>query len=255
MPLDPETGYLQGSFRSTVREMTAMAAMLRQKCTCLWKNVNSASSAISAATRCNCISSTTRNTSFFSHVKCANCVQLSARTLELRARTLHHSSATGRCRMRESLPALSSQRLTNASHSLVKTALLDTSLLAPYKCRHSSSVSLLSKHLPTPSLFGFALKVKNASRLDHARLLSSMSSSGGGGEKSSGNGDGEEGGSAEEQAEAAADDDVSQSEPMNPLMGALSTMNVPEIFPKVPVIAVGRNPVFPRFVKMLEVQQ
>lgn len=44
-----------------------------------------------------------------------------------------------------------------------------------------------------------------------------------------------------------------EQQPMNPLLGALSTMNVPEIFPRVPVIAVSRNPVFPRFVKMIEV--
>ncbi|XP_071118803.1 lon protease homolog, mitochondrial-like [Haliotis cracherodii] len=36
-------------------------------------------------------------------------------------------------------------------------------------------------------------------------------------------------------------------------MGALTTLAVPEIFPKVPVIAISRNPVFPRFVKMIEV--
>lgn len=36
-------------------------------------------------------------------------------------------------------------------------------------------------------------------------------------------------------------------------VGALTPMAVPEIFPKVPVIAISRNPVFPRFVKMIEV--
>ena len=34
---------------------------------------------------------------------------------------------------------------------------------------------------------------------------------------------------------------------------ALTALSVPEVFPKVPVIAVPRNPVFPRFVKMIEV--
>ncbi|KAL3866563.1 hypothetical protein ACJMK2_043851 [Sinanodonta woodiana] len=35
--------------------------------------------------------------------------------------------------------------------------------------------------------------------------------------------------------------------------GALTPMAVPEVFPNVPVIAISRNPVFPRFVKMIEV--
>jgi len=34
---------------------------------------------------------------------------------------------------------------------------------------------------------------------------------------------------------------------------AIAPMNVPEVFPYVPVIAVKRNPVFPRFIKMIEV--
>ena len=37
-------------------------------------------------------------------------------------------------------------------------------------------------------------------------------------------------------------------------IGALTTMSVPENLPVVPIIAIGRNPVFPRFVKMIEVR-
>ncbi|KAF7495146.1 Lon protease -like protein [Sarcoptes scabiei] len=33
---------------------------------------------------------------------------------------------------------------------------------------------------------------------------------------------------------------------------ALSTVNIPEYFPNVPVIAINRNPVFPKFVKLIE---
>lgn len=32
-----------------------------------------------------------------------------------------------------------------------------------------------------------------------------------------------------------------------------ATMAVPEIWPSVPVIAINRNPVFPRFIKIIEV--
>nr|XP_019936132.1 PREDICTED: lon protease homolog, mitochondrial [Paralichthys olivaceus] len=39
-----------------------------------------------------------------------------------------------------------------------------------------------------------------------------------------------------------------------PQMTALTTMMVPEVFPNVPLIAVSRNPVFPRFIKIIEVK-
>ena len=35
--------------------------------------------------------------------------------------------------------------------------------------------------------------------------------------------------------------------------GALSAMNVPDYFPNVPLIPVHKNPVFPKFIKMIEV--
>lgn len=39
-----------------------------------------------------------------------------------------------------------------------------------------------------------------------------------------------------------------------PIMHNLpATMVVPEIWPNVPVIAINRNPVFPRFIKIIEV--
>lgn len=38
-----------------------------------------------------------------------------------------------------------------------------------------------------------------------------------------------------------------------PQMTALTPMLVPEVFPNVPLIAVSRNPVFPRFIKIIEV--
>uniref|UniRef100_A0A8C4DZS5 Lon protease homolog, mitochondrial n=1 Tax=Dicentrarchus labrax TaxID=13489 RepID=A0A8C4DZS5_DICLA len=39
-----------------------------------------------------------------------------------------------------------------------------------------------------------------------------------------------------------------------PQMTALTPMMVPEVFPNVPLIAVSRNPVFPRFIKIIEVR-
>uniref|UniRef100_A0AAR2IYZ5 Lon protease homolog, mitochondrial n=1 Tax=Pygocentrus nattereri TaxID=42514 RepID=A0AAR2IYZ5_PYGNA len=40
-----------------------------------------------------------------------------------------------------------------------------------------------------------------------------------------------------------------------PQMTALTPMMVPEVFPNVPLIAVARNPVFPRFIKIIEVAE
>nr|XP_006640037.1 PREDICTED: lon protease homolog, mitochondrial [Lepisosteus oculatus] len=40
----------------------------------------------------------------------------------------------------------------------------------------------------------------------------------------------------------------------HPQMTALTPMMVPEVFPNVPLIAVSRNPVFPRFIKIIEVK-
>ena len=37
------------------------------------------------------------------------------------------------------------------------------------------------------------------------------------------------------------------------ISGALTSMTVPEIWPQVPVIAISRNPVFPRFIKIVEI--
>ena len=41
---------------------------------------------------------------------------------------------------------------------------------------------------------------------------------------------------------------------VDPSQGALAQVIVPDVFPEVPVLPVHRNPVFPRFVKMMEVQ-
>ena len=38
-----------------------------------------------------------------------------------------------------------------------------------------------------------------------------------------------------------------------PNMMALSPMTVPDYFPNVPLLAVSKNPVFPKFIKMIEV--
>lgn len=47
--------------------------------------------------------------------------------------------------------------------------------------------------------------------------------------------------------------DGAESGSAPPHITALTPMMVPEVFPNVPLIAVTRNPVFPRFIKIIEV--
>lgn len=43
------------------------------------------------------------------------------------------------------------------------------------------------------------------------------------------------------------------SPPLMPTMNALAPIQIPENFPKIPLLAISRNPLFPRFIKMVEV--
>lgn len=61
---------------------------------------------------------------------------------------------------------------------------------------------------------------------------------------------------------SSSDDDGGSSDSEPPIvpayskpMGALTPMTVPEVWPIVPVIAVSRNPVFPKFIKIIEVSR
>ena len=68
-----------------------------------------------------------------------------------------------------------------------------------------------------------------------------------------GAGDGSEGNNGDQQGGA----EQPPRHPTGPAipMVSLATMNVPEVFTPLPVIAVQRNPVFPKFIKIIEVQQ
>ncbi|XP_030075462.1 lon protease homolog, mitochondrial [Microcaecilia unicolor] len=57
------------------------------------------------------------------------------------------------------------------------------------------------------------------------------------------------GGSGGEEGGESADDAAAP-----PTMTALAPLLVPEVFPNLPLIAVTRNPVFPRFIKIIEVK-
>ncbi|XP_051549346.1 lon protease homolog, mitochondrial-like [Myxocyprinus asiaticus] len=60
---------------------------------------------------------------------------------------------------------------------------------------------------------------------------------------------------AENSSGSAGDESGGDEVPYTPpQMTALTPMLVPEVFPNVPLIAVNRNPVFPRFIKIIEVE-
>ena len=64
---------------------------------------------------------------------------------------------------------------------------------------------------------------------------------------------GNDGSDGEEDGDALEHTGSVPEMPSSPGIMPLSPMTVPEVWPRVPVIAVKRNPVFPRFIKMIEV--
>ena len=113
---------------------------------------------------------------------------------------------------------------------------------------HKYSHSVISFHAETLSL---PHKYKNITPQNTARLFSSQSGQG--------NADDPSGASSGGVGEGGDGEDPSDMEPeipafnQPPNLTAIAPMTVPEYWPKVPVIAVKRNPVFPRFIKMIEV--
>lgn len=60
-------------------------------------------------------------------------------------------------------------------------------------------------------------------------------------------------GGSDETSEGGAEDGVTASSGEGPVVTALAPMTVPDVFPHLPLIAITRNPVFPRFIKIVEV--
>lgn len=134
---------------------------------------------------------------------------------------------------------------------------LEKTLHHTKSCRFRNSVLDQSRHFSTyrrnslclPEQSSHRLLLSNGKTSSYGQFAwySSEASSGDQGE----DGDGDDSASAEPEAPEIVTDDGPT--PMNFPMGALTTMSVPDVFPNIPVIAISRNPVFPRFVKMIEV--
>lgn len=82
------------------------------------------------------------------------------------------------------------------------------------------------------------------SRIASGQLYYSTSSGGGGEE-------GESGEESEEGEGSEKEDDTIQGSLHQQY--ALAPVSIPDIFPEVPVLPISRNPIFPKFVKLLEV--
>lgn len=74
---------------------------------------------------------------------------------------------------------------------------------------------------------------------------------GAGGGSFSGGEDASEGGAEDGAAGAGGNAGGGES----PVITALTPMTIPDVFPHLPLIAVTRNPVFPRFIKIIEVMR
>ena len=92
-----------------------------------------------------------------------------------------------------------------------------------------------------------------------ARSYSSQSGSGGGGDNAASGAAASSGGGDEEDDGNSSDGDAkagtyTQPEQTFPPTTALTAMTVPEIFPNVPIIALHKYPLFPKFIKFIEVR-
>lgn len=67
----------------------------------------------------------------------------------------------------------------------------------------------------------------------------------------SSSGDGEDGESGEESEEGESSE--KESDGSLHQQYALAPVAIPDIFPEVPILPISRNPIFPKFVKLLEV--
>ncbi|KAL6087577.1 hypothetical protein STEG23_011382 [Scotinomys teguina] len=62
------------------------------------------------------------------------------------------------------------------------------------------------------------------------------------------------GSGGDETSEGGAEDGAAAGGGDGPVVTALAPMTVPDVFPHLPLIAITRNPVFPRFIKIVEVK-
>ena len=140
-----------------------------------------------------------------------------------------------------------------------------------YVCRNFGSSHLIASSGCVPALQGgFWSKPRVLGRLGaHVNGMRYCSTTSGGDEeegdgKEEGNDEGEKEGELDAEEEDDLWDEQIKEQDMKEggLVGirggqqyAIAPVSIPDIFPEVPVLPVSRNPIFPKFVKLLEVRQ
>ena len=208
-----------------------MATILRRNCTCVTNSLKTNALLRSDFQTLNKNLCSYQRDSFYKLFQCAHCGETGSK-LPKTSRLHQNSSATVE---RSSLKLQNTPLLRRLSHSACirsNSHLRNSSYIFQL---HQSISPLLSKHVCTTF----------SSNLSAVKHFSSITDEGDGRQSSTG-GNNNEGGNG-------GDEPPAQPPEVSPLYGALSTQQIPDIFPKVPVIAISRNPVFPRFIKMLEV--
>ena len=180
-------------------------------------------------------------------------------------RALQTTSAACRIGQYKLNDSLASKRLPASSTSVSRCGMPPRLSLSAARCRTACRSSVRSVSTYTTSVFCSSAAEKFG-RLPMSSATSQMTqssrnwrqvrafSSNSGDEfsssSSSSEGDEGEGGGDEDGSPVP---DVTVGGDLPPSMVALSPMTVPEVWPQVPVIAVRRHPLFPRFIKMIEV--
>jgi hypothetical protein len=140
-----------------------------------------------------------------------------------------------------------------------RRAVVSASCGAHISHRNTAAVSLLSVR---NDINGCArlmdLLSANGRVMQHTRNLQQVRAFSTAGSGSSGSDDGWPSSSSNENSDGSSGDEgagvpVGGESDLTPPLVALSPMTVPEVWPRVPVIAVRRHPLFPRFIKMIEV--
>ncbi len=114
-------------------------------------------------------------------------------------------------------------------------------------CISRNSIFLPRAHLPS--------YIRLATRLYTSSNGDSRDSDGDGGENKEKEGKGEK---LEEDAEGKEEGEGFETSDLEllpvPRHHAIAPVNIPDYFPEIPLLPLSRNPIFPRFVKMLEVR-
>ncbi|KAG8181734.1 hypothetical protein JTE90_028273 [Oedothorax gibbosus] len=143
-----------------------------------------------------------------------------------------------------SAPATVIRLLSNADRRCSVLKLLNSRLSSSCLRTNISNNGFRSSRISTVFSFNASLKGHDFYKIQTASFSSQKKDDDPNNASSSSSDDG---------GDSDAPEPTLQNYPTSQQMGALTTMTVPETWPTVPLIAVSRNPVFPKFIKIIEV--